>query len=422
MNHGVEQQTFFQQLWKDPVIRVFALLIVIVHIPYLLPNISTDDIQIYVWTVSTLVLLPFSAAVLWPSREYPFQGNERKFWKLLSFSFVLWWVVSLVNLLKTTGVWDVTFEVTADSIYLAYYICWLFALSFLPHKKHQEAFESTDRWLLVVGAIVLSLFMFFYFILVPSRFSPEDYATWVPSLLFFTFLDGLLTILLIGYALKAQNQRWKVSYGILAGITFTFALLDLLEANHYSNQLYWLENNSAELIWGIPYLIIAVVARARYFKYPKSVLETPSSVPVVERQLALISPIILMSFLLPVLHISLRQFGSMPTHLERALSAVVLASLAAFLFLAILENRSLRRSGRLAKIHALENEKLRIEQQAAKKSELAKAQFLSNVSHEIRTPMNGILGMSEIILRGELDQEQHEQVDLVRTSAQGLLR
>jgi hypothetical protein len=334
--------------WKDPQYRIFPILFAIVHIPYFLPGIDFDRFQTYVWLVSTVFLLPFASLVLWPVRKHPFEDNERNFWKLLSLSFVLWWIVSLLNLLWITDVWPVSFDVTTDSLFLLYYIFWFLALSLMPHDLQQKRVSRSDRWLTTAGIIVLSLYMFFYFILVPSRYTPEDYATWVPSLVLFCFLDFILAILLTRRSLKARAQRWKALYGALAVTVIAFALLDLIEALQYLDTSKWTESNAADIIWSIPYLIIVIIGRARYFKYPEPALESQledvdGNAVEKDRLFTLVSPIILMSFILPVMHIGLQLFGLVEEHLTWALSLVVLGSLGTFWILAVLENRALRR-------------------------------------------------------------------------------
>ena len=59
--------------------------------------------------------------------------------------------------------------------------------------------------------------------------------------------------------------------------------------------------------------------------------------------------------------------------------------------------------------------------EAAECANRLKSEFLANMSHEIRTPMNGILGMLDVTLERDLDEELRDYLETARACSTALL-
>ena len=61
------------------------------------------------------------------------------------------------------------------------------------------------------------------------------------------------------------------------------------------------------------------------------------------------------------------------------------------------------------------------ERYSAEAQNRMKSEFLSSVSHEIRTPMNAIIGMADVALRKDMDEELRHYLTIIKSSSTGLL-
>ncbi|MBQ8798147.1 MAG: response regulator [Lachnospiraceae bacterium] len=97
-------------------------------------------------------------------------------------------------------------------------------------------------------------------------------------------------------------------------------------------------------------------------------------------------------------------------HDKIALGIRVIAMFAAEIFLTYFVNRQ----------YWIE-ESLKANVEEARKADRSKAEFLANMSHEIRTPMNAIVGMCELILRENINDEVKENCINIQHSGRSLL-
>ncbi len=73
------------------------------------------------------------------------------------------------------------------------------------------------------------------------------------------------------------------------------------------------------------------------------------------------------------------------------------------------------------KFYLYQQWKIRRSSRKIERAGAAKRQFLANMSYEIRTPMNSIISLSEIMLKGEQDDETRSDIKTIRSAAYDLL-
>lgn len=141
--------------------------------------------------------------------------------------------------------------------------------------------------------------------------------------------------------------------------------------------------------------------------------------------------VVLAVFLLLILSVFCRYWKKINTKKKNVIALAMTIELLVMLFqaiypLALISGMGMMLVG-LSFYLTMENpdialvQQVRKEKQKADEANAAKSTFLSHMSHEIRTPMNAIVGMTDIMLRTDLTEEQREYLTNIKSSGNALV-
>ena len=413
--------TIRQTLSRDPVFLAFLAFFGFLHIPYVFPILDGEQLALYSGRVN-FVLMPMVMAAVLVGLGRLRINVEIRFWRYVAYAYGVWWLATVVQVLWPESWKSSAFGVATDGFFALYYLIWLMAVGLNPHRSTISTLIDRIRRLRAVGTIILILGLSVYFLLVPGRLGAPSIAAWVPSLFLYVVFDLILFTRLGLFAIRAITHRWRMLYGLLAVAQLMNSYLDLQEALIYQGVFEWRWGASLDFMWNIPLLVLVIAARLRHHNFEDRSIEDELGKELHEWQISRQSPLMFSAFVFPLVHIFAYRFDLLDETTQAAREGVVMVCLLLLFALVVLETNLIHKGLRQAAAQRQELHDLRIAQEVAVRSDSARNRFLANVSHEIRTPMNGILGIAEMLLGGSLADDDRRRVQMLRSSAQGLLQ
>ncbi len=287
-------------LRTDPVVLTAAGVVAAAAV--LWPMARTGDQLFYLEIGADLLLVSLTVVALLAGLGKLPTRDERRFWSVVAGGFGAWVAVQVLYLLTPDAWWTRGFDVAVDALFLVFYLLLLAAVDGRPDLRFERRIFALGRRYRLPGAVIFSVGLFLYFVVVPAVLSPGVYESLSPSMVLFLALDLYLMTRLLILSRVARTARWRRCFALTAAVAGWFLISDLFELSVIVGVISRQPGLLTEGLWLIPSL--AIVATIRLRALPVVVEdEAPSETGwTAIETLAPGAPFLAYAFFLPLVH------------------------------------------------------------------------------------------------------------------------
>ena len=341
---GLERSLSVGQLIKDGVVRLVAATFGVYLLLYLTPVLGADSRVSFSELYSEPPLLLMAIAGLLIGIRRMRHPEERRFWALWTMGFGCWLFGSLLTIVSARAglAW---LEVPSDSLFLLSFLACILTADQRPHLPAGWSAGDPSYRFSMAGTLLSLLALIIYFFSIPAVVSGVGDSFWYPTSFLFLALDVLLCVRFLHLWGISRDRNWRAVYGIIAALAGLWLCTDALEYLVSNGQLDLAYGTLWDFLWYLPFCAIVLVRRGRL-----QTVESQRLAATLERgehpEVATPDLLLLYAFLLPLFHIGLSALGMFDVTGGTARELLVLASLIAFISLAVAQHHLLARNNR----------------------------------------------------------------------------
>ncbi|MBT8144535.1 MAG: response regulator [Gammaproteobacteria bacterium] len=399
-------------LLRDPFVIVAIVLTVLVSIPLATPALDSSFWNnVYPFYLDT-PLLALTALALWTARRRAAGMQSRAFWTYLAAGFVFWLMVRVAGALFTQTTREAS--LTADLLYLAFYLCLILGLQQRPHLVSQDSSDDLIRQLDSTGATLFVFGLMIYFVLIPATYNPSAMLTNIPSTMLYVVLNLYLFLRVLALRTSWGYAPWRQCYNGFLTAMAGFVLLDSIDLAARINTTFdaAIQGTLIEALWLLP--LLGLIAAARI--YTRSAADTPTVAAAENREkliLAWRGKLAYFALVPPVIHMSL-EFLAWADDLTRApreiLVVVWVVAAAALSF--VYDRHLLRRQQSLEERHQRVNQQLEVAQRMD-----AVRRMAGGLAHDFNNLMMVIRGFADVLVEKLEDGENRDDAEQIAKAA-----